>query len=645
MDKDKSIELQIAELTDLLLYYRDKYDEGNPVITDAQYDALYFKLLNLEKKYNYSLVKSPTRTISTINDINFRKINHAVPMLSLKKTKDYNVIKSLFKEHDYVAMCKLDGLTVALTYEDGYLTRAETRGNGEVGEDVTLNVINIYNIPRFIKTDVHTMIVEGEILSTYENFEQFKNEFDNPRNFAAGSLKLKNPVESAKRGLSFWAWEIGLGYKGKFFVDKLELLRALGFSVVPFSIDQDSKDATNILKDIAEELSLPIDGIVYKYNDIQYGESLGSTEHHANNAIAFKFYDETYPTTIKKIEYSVGRSGVITPVAVIEPVEIEGATISRCNLHNVTFMELLLGNPYKGQKVYISRRNKVIPQIEYAEDYGMGELEYPRECPACGTPTIFKPKGDGIVEFLYCPNKHCSAQKLSVFTHFASTDFMNIKNLGEATLNLFIEKGYINTLADIYRLEKHRNEIIQLPGFGPRTIDKILNYIDESRQCTPALFLASIGIPRVGKVSAQRIMNFFTSYQDFRDKVKNNFDFTKIDGINDNLNEALLTFDYTEADETAQYLDFITQEEIHTQTKLSNKVFVITGTLSYYKNRNELIQAIKNMGAVVSNTVTNKTNYVICNNSKSNSTKMIRARELNVPIITEEEFNILKSDK
>ena len=344
------------------------YDKGEPIMSDKEWDDLYFELQSLEKEYGQSLENSPTRKIHFEKVSELKKVKHSHPMLSLDKTKDIDVIKSFFGNQDRIAMCKMDGLTCSLTYENGKLISAETRGDGTVGEDITHNALVIPSIPNRINYS-ERLVIDGEIICTYNNFENFKDEYKNPRNFASGSIRLLDNKECANRKLTFVAWDVIEGMSGKLLTENLYNLKEFGFIIVPVAIGETVEDEINIATDVAHSLGYPIDGVVFKFNDIEYGKSLGATDHHFKNAIAYKFYDEEYETKLIDIEWSMGRTGQISPVALFEKINIDGTEISRASLSNISIMHQTLGqHPFKGQIVEVSKRNQIIPKIERAKD-------------------------------------------------------------------------------------------------------------------------------------------------------------------------------------------------------------------------------------------------------------------------------------
>lgn len=638
---------KMREKIEFLNYHQKLYDEGKPIITDLAWDEIYFELQNLEYEYPELIQSdSPTQQInySVINEL--IKVRHEYqPMLSLAKTKDFNVIKQFVGDEEWIAMLKLDGLTCRLTYEDGRLIRAETRGNGEEGEDITHNAMVLPSIPKRIPIR-HTLVVDGEVVCDLKTFENFNDEYANPRNFAAGSIRLLDSNECAKRGLSFVAWDVIKGYE----IDcdytlnkKLTRLIDYGFLIVPFTMI----DLDNSIDWLKENNDLhchyPIDGIVFKINNIAAYEALGNTDHHFRGGIAMKFYDEVYPTTLKYIEFTMGRTGQLTPVAVYEDVEIDGTICNRASLHNLTIMNEILGAPYEGQKINVIKSNQIIPQIHSAEKWDfrsnpvINTICIPTECPICGQPLERITEVES--EVLTCINESCEGRLINQLDHFVSKKGLDIKGLSKATLEKLVDWEWVNEPADLYRLNEHRAEWINKPGFGQKSVDKILQAIEASRYVILSDFLSAIGIPQIGKVLTKEICKYIDDYQDFRNKINNKWDFTIIDGIAVEKQYSLLNFDYTKADKVAKEMaSWCTTASTEIDSNLENMTIVITGRLNRFNNRDAFISEIVNHGGKVVNSVSKNTSILINNDIESNSSKNRAAKDLNIPILTEEEF-------
>ena len=667
----------IPELVRILNYYTEKYDEGNPQISDKEWDDLYFELVAMENGAGYALPDSPTQkiTYSVVNHLN--KVTHNHKMLSLDKTKDLNEINSfLGNDQSYLAMLKMDGLTCSLTYKNGKLVSAETRGNGEIGEDVLHNAQVILSIPKHInyKDD---LIVDGEIISTYSNFEKFKNIYKNPRNFAAGSIRLLDSRDCAERGLRFIAWDVIKGLdqhishtnpkskqrsEAKLYItdkvnlnlfDKLSDLEQLGFLVVPFSRYQGEVQEQYItqLTNIAKEMGYPIDGIVFKFDDINYSKTLGETAHHFKNAMAYKFYDEVYDTILRDIEWSMGRTGVLTPIAIFDVVDCDGAEVSRASLYNINIMYDTLHTPFKGQKIQIYKSNMIIPQVYSAEQPETIDenliLKVPTICPECGGP--LKVEENENVKILTCLNEDCPGRALNHLVHFCSKKGLDIKGLSEATLDKLMDWGWVNTPKDLFTLAQHKEDWYKKDGFGVKSVDKILMAIENAKNCSLTQFISSLGIPFIGNTVAKLIVEQFSTWNQFMSAIDEKYDFSTIPTFGEAKSKALLNFNYTEAKEIVKYLTNVntTYEAVITTPdgkdypkvkKLNEIIFCITGKLHNYKNRDELKSIIEFKGGRVVDSISSKVNYLINNNLSSTSSKNKKAKELNIPIISEEEF-------
>ena len=632
---------KMRTLIELLNSWTEAYDIGKPVVSDEEWDNKYFELVNLERESNFSFPDSPTQNVNFTIVNKLEKAAHNHKMLSLEKTKDIEDIDKFFGNKDYVAMCKMDGLTCSLTYENGILVSAETRGNGSVGENILHNAMVIPSIPKRIKYK-GTFVVDGEIICTAENFKQFEDKYENPRNFAAGSIRLLNSKECYGRNLTFVAWEIIEGYENiSTLVEKLVCLEELGFEFVPYAMGT-IDFCINILKEEAKKCGYPIDGIVFKFNDIKYGNSLGATDHHFKNAIAFKFYDERFKTYLKDIEWSIGRTGVLTPIAIYEPVNDGISTFERASLHNVSVMESLFNDalPYKGQPIWVGKSNQIIPQVFEVEELPIDEevefLFTPLCCPICGEFASIE-ENEGV-KILVCGNPNCEGKMINRLNHFCGKNGLDIKGLSKATLEKLMEWEWIENIIDIFSLKEHRTEWIQKAGFGPKSVDNILNAIEEAKTTTIEAFISSLGIPLIGKVVAADLMKHFKDYYEFREAVNNKFDFSKFESFAESKTEALWNYDYTEADEIFKLLIFNPKEEKVYGETCANLKFVITGKLTKFKNRNEFKELIEINGGKVIDSISKNTSYLINNDITSTSGKNKEAQKLGIPIISEEEF-------
>lgn len=627
----------------------EAYDEGTPLMTDEEWDGKYFDLVAMEKQLGYVLPNSPTQTIhfsEKVSELKKKEHNHF--MLSLAKSKDISEVKSFLGDKEFLAMCKMDGLTCSLTYENGKLISAETRGNGYVGEDIFHNAMKIKTIPKHIDYK-ERLIVDGEIICTFEDFKDFQEEYKNPRNFAAGSIRLLDSTICEQRKLTFVAWDVIDGFNEECYKlsQKLLKIQENGFLVVPF---WDSLVFDEVLiekiQEYAELNSYPIDGIVVKFNDIDYGKSLGATAHHFNNALAYKFLDETYETKLLDIDWTMGRTGVLTPVAILEPIEIDGAEVSRASLHNVSVLKSILGNyPFYGQKVEVFKANMIIPQIKSAEKFEEMQLKegekidsipLPCICPICNKILEYK-DNDGVIT-LNCVNPQCEGKLINKLDHFCGKKGLDIKGLSKSTLEKLVDWGWIEEIEDLFTLFQYRSQWIKKPGFGEKSVNNILTSIQNSNYVELWQVISAIGIPLIGTTVAKDLANRFKTYDAFRKAINESFDFSQIDGYGPEMMKSLLTFDYSKLDNLIDKFISIKPIEEETKNDLENLIFVITGKLKTFKNRDLLKAEIEKRGGKVSGSVSRKTDYLINNDIHSNSTKNKSAKELGVEIITEEDF-------
>lgn len=647
---------RMEELITILNRATAEYDKGTPLMSDKEWDDLYFELVELEKTEGIVRSDSPTQVVpyEVVNELT--KVKHNHPMLSLAKTKEVDEAVAAMHGQDYLLMLKLDGLTCSIKYVDGKLVSAETRGNGEIGEDITHNAMVIPSIPNRIPYKGE-LVLDGEMLCKYDDFEDFAEEYKNPRNFASGSIRLLDSKECSKRKLTFVVWEVIKGFEEEEKLHaKLLQVRDLGFTVVPFRINAEAPVTELIeeLKVIADKKrSLPIDGIVFKIDDIEYGKSLGQTSHHFNNAIAYKFYDETYETRLIAIQWTMGRTGVLTPVARFEPIEIDGATVERASLHNVSVMREIMGDCcYAGQKIEVYKANQIIPQIKSAVKYSYADViraggvsvdgfSGDIYCPVCGGCTSLVESDSGTIN-LVCENENCEGKLINKLDHFFGKKGLDVKGLSKGTFEKLIDWEWVSSPRDIFELHTRRNEWINKPGFGTASVDRILNAIESGRTCTLRAAISAAGIPRIGTTVSKSLASIFGSYQDFRDAVDNKFDFSELEGFGYEMNKAILSFDFTENDYIVNnYLQIEDTTKEETTQSMQNLTFVITGKLKGYKNRDELKAAIEAHGGKVTGSVSGKTNYLINNDVNSTSSKNKTAQQLGVKIISEEDLKKL----
>ena len=627
-----------------------EYDEGHPGISDAEWDKWYFTLVEMERESGFIHPDSPSHKIvyQVVNEL--KKIKHNHPMLSLEKTKSIDEIKEFINSKLVSIMCKMDGLTCSLHYKDGRLVSAETRGNGAVGEDIYHNAKVINSIPKVIDYK-EELIVDGEIICKKNDFQKFAGEYANPRNFAAGSIRLLDSKECAKRRLTFVAWDVIQGFPNVKTVNgKLTMLDNYGFITVPRSsypalyLDETPvtiEDIFDHLTETAKAYEYPIDGLVVKYQDIEYGKSLGATEHHFRNAMAYKFADETYTTQLQNIEWTMGRTGVLTPIAIFNPIEMDDSVVERASLHNVSIMEQLLGEPYKGQPIEVFKANMIIPQVKSAVKGDntclLDLIKTPTTCPICGKQTYINTNND--VKIRVCGNAECAGKLINRLDHFCGKKGLDIKGLSVATLEKLVEKEWLNNLIDVFYLKNYRDEWVKLPGFGAKSVDKILNAIEEAKNTTLDKFICAIGIPLIGTTASKKLVQVYPTWKAFMDSLILFDRYDEIEGFGPEMDKAITNFDYREAEKIAEILTFEKNNDIIiSESEIKDKTFVITGSLKHYKNRDELKKVIESHGGKVVGSVSSKTSYLINNDVNSTSSKNVSAKKYNVPILSEEDF-------
>ena len=636
----------MQELIDYLNYHTKLYDEGKPDITDAQWDEKYFELQKMERVTGVYLPNSPTQKITyqVVNDL--KKAQHNHPMLSLAKTKSIEDLNAFVKDRYYIIMGKMDGLTCSLTYRDGLLVSAETRGDGIEGENILHNALAVKSIPKKIPCK-DEITVDGEIICTFEDFEPFKDQYANPRNFAAGSIRLLDAKESSLRNLTFVAWDLISDLDGAIGLNhKLEFLGWQGFIVVPFltGVNVISETLIEDMKMLCGIERYPIDGLVIKYNKIVEYEACGRTDHHFKGGIAFKFKDEEYETWLKDIEWTMGRTGVLTPVAIFEPVDTGDSIIERASLHNVSVMKDLLWRPYKGQSLMVCKMNDIIPQVVSAgreispADFEGLEFTIPTECPICGGRLEIVCEVDS--EMLICTNDACEGKLVNRLDHFCGKKGLDIKGLSKATLGKLVDWGWVKEPADLFTVYCYKKQWYDKPGFGLKSVNNVLGAIDTVREKSKLEnFICALGIPHVGKTLSHELIKYFKTYEEFRDAAKNKWDFTQIDGVAYEKASAIWNFDFTEADRVAEFIEeYETSEPAAADTTLDATTVVITGKLSLHKNRDELVKRITDHGGKVTGSVSKNTNILINNDVNSTSSKNVSAQRLGIPIMTEEEF-------
>lgn len=646
MNPDKVNIDRMQELIDKLNYYTKLYDEGHPAISDKEWDDIYFQLQKWENFEGVYLENSPTQKVNyqVVNKLN--KVQHNHPMLSLDKTKSIDAIKSFLGNKNFICMAKMDGLTCSLKYLNGKLVSAETRGNGIEGEDILHNALQVRNIPKRIDYPGE-LIIDGEIICTYNDFKPFENEYKNPRNFASGSIRLLDSKESANRHLSFIAWDCIKGLEhDNFLSNKLLTLDKIGFTIVPFEVNLPEYKSIEQIMEIVKKscYNLPIDGLVFKYDNCDEYIAAGKTDHHFKGGLAYKFYDEEYETTLKNIEWSMGRTGVLTPVAIFKPIDIDGTEVSRANLFNLSVArETLHGTQYrlgwKGQKINVFKANQIIPQLSWSEEDDEKTKEYfsyPASCPICGYSTKIKKEND--VEVLFCDNEQCEGKLLNRVEHFFSKKGLNAKGLSKATIEKLIDWGWVNGIKDVFILDAYAEDWKKKTGFGEKSVNNIITSIRKSSNTDLESVISAAGIPLIGRTVARQIASIFNTYEDFREAI-GDFDFSEIDGFGYEMNKSLKNYNYDELDYIVEnFLTINNKIEERKEQKLEGLTFCVTGKIKQWKNRDELSSFITSLGGKVVGSVSANMDYLINNDINSTSSKNLRAKELGKQIIDEQTF-------
>ena len=629
---------------------RAYYQEDREIMSNVEYDALYDTLSALEKETGIVLADSPTVNVGYEAVEQLPKEEHERPMLSLDKTKERETLREFIGEHPTLLSWKLDGLTIVLTYENGELIKAVTRGNGIVGEVITNNARVFKNIPLKISFKGR-LVLRGEAIITYSDFEKINEtigdadaKYKNPRNLCSGSVRQLNNEITAKRNVRFYAFSL-VSAEGVDFRNSREVqfrwLNEQGFEVVEYrKVTAETLDeAMDYFAEAVTTNDFPSDGLVALYDDIAYGESLGTTAKFPRNAMAFKWADEMRDTRLLEIEWSPSRTGLINPVAIFEPVELEGTTVSRASVHNISIMkELKLGI---GDTIRVYKANMIIPQI--AENLtGSGNAPIPHTCPACGQETEVKKEND--VECLFCVNPGCPAKKIKSFGLFTSRDAMNIDGLSEATLEKFIARGFIHDFGDIFEISRYKDEIVEMEGFGQKSYDNLMESLERAKETTLPRVIYSLGIANIGLANAKVICRHFDNDLD-RIRHASLEEVSDIDTIGPVIAGNLVA--YFRDEDNDRRLDHLMsflhiQEDSPKQEQIFEGMnFVITGSLVHFGNRSEAKELIESLGGKVTGSVTKKTNYLINNDIQSNSSKNKKARELGIPILSEEDFRKL----
>ena len=638
---------RMKELIDILNKAASVYYQGkDEIMSNFEYDRMYDELSALEKESGLVLAGSPTQKVGYEVLSELPKQTHPSPMLSLDKTKQVDELSSWLGGKEGLLSWKMDGLTVVLTYENGELLNAVTRGNGVVGEVITNNAKVFKNLPVNIPFKGR-MVLRGEAIITYSEFKKInallseEEQYKNPRNLCSGSVRQLNNEITAKRNVELYAFTLveaeGVDFKNSQ-QNKMEFMKEQGFQTVEYKVVT-AKNIYETVEWFSEKVKtndFPSDGLVLLYDDISYGESLGSTAKFPRNAIAFKWADETAKTKLTEVEWSASRTGLINPVAIFEPVELEGTTVSRASVHNISIVkELKLGI---GDTIEVYKANMIIPQIAQNLTKS-GSLEIPDKCPVCGEKTSIHKEND--VEVLFCENPDCLAKKIKSISLFVSRDAMNIDGMSEATIEKFISKGFLHELADLFKLNRYKDEIISMDGFGEKSYEKLVKAAETAKITTTAKFIYSLGIANIGLSNAKMVCKAFSN--DF-EKIRHASidELVEIDGVGEIIAESFVKFFANENNNhmVDDLLDIVTleDEENDNANDMEGMNFVITGSVNHFSNRSEVKDLIESRGGKVTGSVTSKTKYLINNDSTSNSSKNKKAKELGVQIITEEEF-------
>ena len=623
------------------------YQEDREIMSNQEYDSLYDQLEQLEKETGTVLTNSPTVRVGyeAVNEL--PKEEHPSPMLSLDKTKDREVLRGFIGNHKCLLSWKLDGLTIVLTYENGELVKAVTRGNGIVGEVITNNARVFKNIPLRIPYKGQ-LVLRGEAIITYSEFERINEtigdadaKYKNPRNLCSGSVRQLNNEITAKRNVRFYAFALVSTQDVDFSNSREQQfiwLKKQGFEVVEYKVvtSESLDEAMDYFSKAIVNNDFPSDGLVVTYDDIAYGESLGSTAKFPRNSFAFKWADEMRETRLVDMEWSPSRTGLINPVAIFEPVELEGTTVSRASVHNISIVkELQLGI---GDTIKVYKANMIIPQI--AENLTRsGNLVIPDKCPVCGREARIRKEND--VETLYCMNPDCVAKKIKSFSLFTSRDAMNIDGLSEATLEKFIAMGFIHNFGDIFEIGRYKDQIVEMEGFGQKSFDNLMVSLEKAKETTLAMVIYSLGITGIGLANAKVICIYF---DDDIEKIRyaDEEEISSIEGIGPVIAGSLA--DYFKSAENNQKLDHLlshlhlVHEETSAEQVFAGKTFVITGSVEHFSNRSEAKEFIEARGGKVTGSVTKKTDYLINNDKTSASSKNKKAQELGIPILSEEDF-------
>lgn len=629
------------------------YNSNHPIMSDYEFDKLYEELVNLEKETGTIFNNSPTHNVGYSIADELKEVEHNHLMLSLDKTKSVEELIEFADDNNCFLSVKCDGLTTSLHYIDGVLVSAETRGNGVTGQDVLQNVLTMSNVPKEIPYK-DELIIDGETIIGWDTFNKInenlpnQDKYKHPRNLVSGSLQLLNSKEAAERNMRFIAWRVINGFNHESVFFDLKEAEKNGFETVPmWTYSNNSSDKNNIrqmlddLRKQADNHNIPYDGAVMAVDDYKIAESMGRTDKFFRHSMAYKYEDELFETVLTDIEWNTSKTGLINPVAIFEPVDLNGAITTRATLHNITYIkDMMLGI---GDKIRVYRSNMVIPKVHDSIDKS-GNFKIPDKCPICGQPTRIVKENDS--EVLVCTNDNCKGKLLGKLTHAVSRNALNIDGLSEATIEKFINLGWLNSIKDIYNLSEHKDEMKKLDGFGSKSVEKLLDSIEKSRNTSLQRFLYSLSIPLLGNSASKDISEFCGN--DFNSFVgalteSGKDAFTSINGIGEALGKSIINYwnkHNEEIMDLVQEFTFSKDEKIEKveNDKINGKAFVVTGSVHHYKNRNELKADIEKNGGKVTGSVTSKTDYLINNDINSNSSNNKKAKELNIPIISEEQF-------
>lgn len=646
---------RIKDLVKQLNQYRDEYyNKNSPTVSDSQYDKLFDELKQLEEQTGFIMSNSPTQSVGFEVKSKLEKVAHSIPLLSLDKTKQTDDVLRFMGNKPCLLMLKYDGLTIEIEYNNGELIKGSTRGDGHTGEDITHNVKTFKNVPLKINYKGYLKAV-GEAIIYKNDFETINNnlpigveKYKTPRNLVSGSVRQLDSKLCSERQVYFMPWDVLEGLDGDSRFDKLQKLTMLGFPTNSdlFYIENGTTtdrldEIINILKGKADRKNIPIDGLVIKYDSIEYSKSLGGVAHHNRDGLAYKFADETVDTTLLNVEWSMGRTGTLSPVAVFQTVELDGTDVSRASLHNISIIEnLKLGI---GDNISVQKCNLIIPQI--VENYTQSNsLEIPNTCPICNSKTKIEQLNDS--KELICTNSNCKGKLLSKFTHFVSKAGLNIDGLSEATLEKFIDNGWLKTFSDIYDLKKYKNEIINMDRFGKKSYEKLIHAIENSRNVTLDHFIVALGIPNIGKTASKTISKFFKgSWITFENAILGGFDFTVLDDFGQIMNNSIYDWykfvkepniwaglsykmNFTE-------LNITSENTATTNNKFQGKTIVVTGSFENY-TRDTMQVKLESIGAKVSSSVSKKTDYVMV--GKDAGSKLTKARDLGIEILSENDI-------